>query len=63
MIIDLWYGDKLKEIDDIDIVFYPNIGVYRGNLYKRGVMVGDYSTKDSLEIEKRFYRLFKEGKK
>ena len=54
MTIDLWYGVSKKFVDAIDIYFYPNDGIYRGNLYFRGYMIGDYSTKDSLLIEKAF---------
>ena len=57
MKIDLWYKDSKKDVDAIDVVFYPGDCMYRGNLYKRGVMIGDYSTQDSLEIEKAFPQL------
>lgn len=63
MIIDLWYGDSIKSIDKIDCFFSDFDCMYRGNLYKQGRIVGDYSTRNSIEIENRFSRLFKEGKK
>lgn len=34
--IDMWYGDNHKKADKIDITFYPNDEVYRGNIYKNG---------------------------
>lgn len=52
MKIDFWYGDTLETIEGIDCSFYPNAGVYRGNLYKNGRPVGDYVTENSSEIEK-----------
>lgn len=53
----MWYGDKHTEADKIDIVHYPNDGQYRGNIYKDGKMIGDYSCNDSLELEKTFNQL------
>lgn len=55
--IDMWYGDDLSEVDKVDVTFYPNEGVYRGNIYKGGKMVGDYSTSSSLDIERMFPQL------
>lgn len=55
--IDMWYGDGHKEADKIDITFYPNDGVYRGNIYKDGKIVGDYTCNDCLELEKSFPQL------
>ncbi len=55
--IDIWYGDGHKEADKIDITFYPNDGVYRGNIYKDGKIVGDYVCNDCLELEKNFPQL------
>ena len=53
MKIDLWYPDD-RAIAGADCTFYPNDGIYRGNLYNAdGRCIGDYSSKDSLEIEKR----------
>ena len=39
--IDMWYGNKRKEADKIDVTFYPNDGEYRGNIYKEGRIIGD----------------------
>lgn len=55
--IDMWDGDNHKEADKIDITFYPNDGEYRGNIYKYGKIVGDYTCDDSLELEKVFPQL------
>lgn len=55
--IDMWDGDNHKEADKIDITFYPNDGEYRGNIYKDGKIVGDYTCDDSLELEKDFPQL------
>ena len=54
MIIDMWYGNEPETVEKLDVYFYPNEGVYRGNLYKAGKMIGDYVTNDSLELEKSF---------
>lgn len=55
--IDMWYGDDHKQADKIDITFYPNDGVYRGNIYKDGKYIGDYVCNDCLELEKSFSQL------
>ena len=58
MKIDLWYPDD-RVIAGADCTFYPNDGIYRGNLYNAdGRCIGDYSSKDSMEIEKRFPGIF-----
>ncbi len=57
MKIDIWY--KGEKIAAADCYFYPNSGEYRGNIYNaNGRMIGDYSSKDSVEIEKRFPGIF-----
>lgn len=60
MKIDYWKidGRKQKAVY-ADCYFYPNEGIYRGNVYNEdGQMIGDYSSKDSIEIEKRFPGIF-----
>ena len=52
--IDMWYGDNHKEADKIDIIFYPNEGKYRGNIFKNGKYIGDYVCDDSVELENTF---------
>ena len=57
MTIDYWYNDH--NIAYIDCFFYPSSCEYRGNIYnKGGKAIGDYATKDSVEIEKRFPNIF-----
>lgn len=41
--IDMWYGDKLSDIDKYDVFWSDCDLVYRGNLYKDGKVIGDYS--------------------
>lgn len=56
--IDKWY--KTEKVAKIDCFFYPNSGLYRGNLYnEKGKIIGDYFGNDSTEIEKRFSRFIK----
>lgn len=55
--IDLWYKDNIKESDNISVLFYPNDGEYRGNIYKNCKIIGDYSSNNSLEIERAFSHL------
>ena len=54
MIIDMWYGDQITDVDELDVFFYPNAGQYRGNLYRSGKMIGDYTTESSIELENTF---------
>ena len=55
--IDMWYGDRLKEADYIDVTFYPNGAEYRGNMYRDGKIIGDYVCNDSVELENTFDQL------
>lgn len=55
--IDMWYGDNYKEADRIDVTFYPSDGEYRGNVYKDGKTIGDYTCNDSVELENKFSQL------
>lgn len=52
--IDMWYGNKVEDVDQITVSFYDLDCVYRGNLYKKGKIIGDYSCDDSVELQKRF---------
>ena len=57
MKIDKWYEGE--QIAGADCFFYPNEGVYRGNVYNaEGRMIGDYVCRDSVEIENRFPGIF-----
>lgn len=60
MKIDIWYpGDHIA---GADCIFYPNDGEYRGNVYNaNGRAIGDFSSRNSVEIERRFPGIF--GKK
>lgn len=55
--LDMWYGNKISEIDKIDIFFSDLDCVYRGNCYIKGKAVGDYKVRNSTEIEKLFPHL------
>ena len=55
--LDFWYGHTKGCVDRIDIAFYPNEGVYRGNMYCEGKMIGDYCCSGSVLLEKIFPRL------
>lgn len=55
--IDMWYGDDHKQADKIDITFYSNEEKYRGNIYKDGKYIGDYTCDDSVELERTFPQL------
>ena len=57
MFIDLWYGNKVSEVDALTISFSDLDCEYRGNMYKAGKAIGDFSTKDSTEIQKAFPHL------
>lgn len=58
MKIDFWYKDD-RQIAFVDCFFYPNDGLYRGNIYnKDGKAIGDYAESDSTKIEKRFPGIF-----
>lgn len=63
MQFDFWYGDKLEDVTHADAVFYPHAGVYRGNLWKGGKIIGDYCCADSVKIEEFFPGIFNEDEK
>lgn len=59
MKIDLWYEGET--IAFANCTFYPNEGIYRGNLFNaQGRIIGDFSARDSVEIGKRFPGIFSE---
>ena len=62
--IDYWYenGTKArKEVAFASVTFYPNEGLYRGNLFNSNKKaVGDFTSDDSVEIEKHFPGIFGE---
>ena len=57
MNLDFWYNDKIQEVDRITIYFSDADSIYRGNMYKAGKIIGDFSSPDSVEIEKTFSQL------
>ena len=57
MTIDYWYSNRKAAF--ADCTFYPADGVYRGNIYNSsGKPIGDYSSKNSVEVEKHFPGIF-----
>lgn len=62
--IDYWYKDgrkARKEIAFVDCFFYPNEGLYRGNLFNSNKKaIGDFTSDNSAEIEKHFPGIFGE---
>lgn len=55
--IDFWYGNTIADVDRISIAFSDVDCVYRGNLYSHGRIIGDYTSSNSVELEKRFPQL------
>lgn len=49
---DFWYGDTMSNCDAIDYYFSDCDYVYRGNFYKRGIAVGDFTARTLQAIEK-----------
>lgn len=57
---DWWYGKIINlSLCTATVTFYPNEGIYRGNIYYEGKAVGDFWSNDSVAIEKRFPNIFK----
>ena len=57
MTIDYW--GKERKIAFADCAFYPNAGIYRGNIYnEKREAIGDFWGADSVEIEKHFPNIF-----
>ena len=57
MILDMWHGDKLDDVDHLDVYWSDLDCVYRGNIYIGRKMVGDYEAKTVKEIERTFPKL------
>lgn len=55
--LDMWYKDSPLDADKIDIFFSDLDCIYRGNIYKNGEIIGDYSAKETKLIEKMFPQL------
>ena len=60
MHINFWYWKEGEtKIAAADCLFYPHDGEYRGNVYNaQGRAIGDYTSKSSVDIEKRFPGIF-----
>lgn len=58
MNFDFWYGDKLEDVTGATVTFYSNDGIYKGNIYKDGKVIGDFSCKDSVVIAETFSEIF-----
>lgn len=59
MKFDFWYNHTLKDVYKVDCYFYPNNGYYAGNMYdKNGKVIGDFTSPDSVTIEKYFPGIF-----
>ena len=57
MTIDIWYKGEIPVF--ADCYFYANDGIYRGNVYNAdGRIIGDYYSRNSVGIEKRFPGIF-----
>lgn len=55
--LDMWYGDRPRDADKIDVFFSDLDFIYRGNIYKNGRIIGDYAAEDSAQIERMFPQL------
>lgn len=55
--IDMWYGDKLSDVDKVDGSWSDLDLIYRGSLYKNGRTIGDYSCNDLSELYNKLERL------
>ena len=60
--IDLWSDNTTpEEIQGATATFYPNSGIYSGNVFnKKGDFIGDYTERNSTKIEKAFPGIFGE---
>ena len=54
---DMWYGNKVEEVEKIDINFYSSDGEYKGNMYVNNKCIDDYTCNDSVELENSFPQL------
>lgn len=54
---DMWYSDNPADADRVSCFFYDSDCTYRGNLYKEGRCIGDFTATDSVELGKRLAAL------
>ena len=55
--IDMWYEYKMEEVTGINWSFYGYDVVYRGNLYKNGKTIGDFTADTMQEVQEAFPQL------
>ena len=55
--IDMWYNDKIKAIDKINIFFNDLSGTYWGNCYINNKAVRDFTADSQTNIKKAFEHL------
>ena len=56
---DFWYNDTIEDIARINCFFNDATATYTGWIYnKDNKMIGDYTTTDSVELEKTFPGIF-----
>ena len=55
--IDMWYGHKPEEVTGINWSFSDLDCVYRGNLYKNGKTIGDFTADTMPEVQEAFPQL------
>ena len=55
--LDMWYGDRPRDADKIDVFFSDLDCIYRGNIYKNGRIISDYAAEDAAQIERMFPQL------
>lgn len=56
VVVDMWYGDSLAECEKADCFFSDCDCIYRGNFYKKGRIVGDYTARTRQDIERLWER-------
>lgn len=64
LITDFWYGDTMSDCDRIDCFFSDCDRVYRGNFYKNGRAVGDFTARTLPAIQAAWFSshgIIKEG--
>lgn len=55
--IDMWYEYKPEEVTGINWSFYGYDVVYRGNLYKNGKTIRDFTADTMQEVQEAFPHL------
>ncbi|MGO5421841.1 hypothetical protein [Mediterraneibacter faecis] len=55
--IDMWYEYNPEEVTGINWSFYGYDVVYRGNLYKNGKTIGDFTADTMQEVQEAFPQL------